>query len=186
MILKELKQKILTLIEEYNPESPLLTDDDDISAKHNDIINQNLFEVARIKKLPKYCEIEVSAGETIDFSDIEKACGYEVYQVGLICGVTYCPKASGTVFKMLQSGTAEIDCFVYPERITAKTKDSYELELSADALEVLPYGIAADLLLMDNSSATYKILRERYETMLNRLDTRYQMPSVSIEGGVMI
>ena len=42
MTLKEMKQKTLRLIEEINPESELLTDDPDISAKINDVINKTV------------------------------------------------------------------------------------------------------------------------------------------------
>jgi hypothetical protein len=107
-----------------------------------------------------------------------------VYQIGLVGGVDYSPKASGTILKILSSGTAEIDIFVYPERITSKTNDSYEFELSADALEIMPYGIAGDLLKSDVSTEYGTIYSTRYESMLQRLDPRYQMASIYIEGGV--
>lgn len=187
MTLLEMKKKVLGLIEELNPNSEYLTDDPDIATKFNEVANQILFELARIKKFPKYVEMEVSEGDLIEFADIEKKCGYEVYQINLVCGVNYVPKANGTVLKILESGTAEIDCFVYPERITASTKDkAYEFELSPDVLEVMPYGIAADLLKSDVSSEYGSVYASRYEAMLNRLDPRYQMNSVYIEGGVDI
>jgi hypothetical protein len=50
----------------------------------------------------------------------------------------------------------------------------------------MPYGIAADLLKSDISSEYGSIYATRYETMLQRLDPRHQMPSISIEGGVSI
>ena len=52
MTLKEMKQKVLGLIEELNPNSELLTDDPDIATKINDVINQVIFELVRMKKLP--------------------------------------------------------------------------------------------------------------------------------------
>lgn len=184
MTLDEMKKKVLGLIEEVNHENANLTEDPDIAAKINDVINQVMYEVARMKKLPKYVEMPVSKGDTVTFQDIEKACGYEVYQLGTVCGVNYTPKANGTVLKILETGTAEIDCFVYPEAITDKTNGSYEFELPADVLEIMPYGIAADLLKSDISTEYGSIYATRYETMLQRLDPRYQMTSVYIEGGV--
>lgn len=182
----EMKKKVLGLIEELNPESDLLTDDPDISTKINDVINQILFEVARIKKIPKYVEMEVNAGDVIEFADIEKECGYEIYQISLVSGVKYSPKANGTILKMLESGTAEIECFVYPERITSKTSDSYEFEVSNDVLEIMPYGIAGDLLKSDVSTEYGSVYSTRYEAMLQRLDPRYQVGFITIEGGVDI
>lgn len=181
----EMKKKVFSLIEELNPNSELLTDDPDISAKYNEVANQVQYELARIKKIPKYVEMNVAAGSIITFADIEKACGSEVYQLATICGVNYTPKASGTVLKILESGTAEIECFVYPERITDKTKGDHELELSQDALEIMPYGIAADLLKSDISTEYGTIYAVRYKELLQMLDPRYQMTSIYIEGGVL-
>ena len=186
MTLGELKKKVLGMIEEYNPLSDLLTDDPDIATKINDVINQILYELARFKKIPKYIEMEVSEGDIITFEDIERECGYEVYQINVICGVRYVPKAEGTTLKMLESGTAEIDVFVYPERITEKTKDSYEFEVSNDVLEIMPYGIAGDLLKSDISAEYGNIYATRYQAMINSLDYRYQMPTYTIEGGLSV
>jgi len=184
MTLLEMKKKVLGLIEEYNPKHELLTDDPDIATKLNDVINHIMYELARLKKIPKYVELEVTQGDIIGFSDIEKTCGYEVYQVSIVGGVNNVPKASGTIFKILESGTAEFDIFVYPERITEKTKDSYEFELSPDVLEIMPYGVAGDLLKSDVSTEYGNIYSARYESMLQRLDPRYQMTSIYIEGGI--
>ena len=183
---EELKKKTLALIEELNPDSPMLTDDPDISAKYNYVANQVMFEMARIKKIAKYVEMPVSAGDLLTFEDIGNAVGYEIYQVGTVVGVRNVPKANGTVFKIMENGTAEIDCFVYPEQITDKTNGNYEFELSADVLEIMPYGIAADLLKSDISSEYGSIYATRYETMLQRLDPRNSMTSIYIEGGVRI
>lgn len=185
MTLKEMKEKVLGMIEELNPNSALLTDDPDIATKFNDVTNQIMFELCRMKKIPKYVEMEVTKGDMVEFADIENACGYEVYQIGMVGGVNFTSKANGTVLKILETGTAEIDVFVYPERITSKTKDSYEFELSADALEIMPYGIAGDLLKSDVSTEYGTIYSNRYESMLQRLDPRYQMTSIYIEGGVL-
>ncbi len=183
----EMKKKVLGLIEELNPNSEHLTDDPDIATKYNEVTNQVMFELARIKKIPKYVELAVTKGDVIEFADIEKECGYEIYQISMVCGVNYTPKANGTVLKILESGTAEIDVYVYPERITEKTKDTaYEFELSPDVLEIMPYGIAADLLKSDVSTEYGSIYATRYETMLQRLDPRYQMSSVYIEGGINV
>lgn len=187
MTLLEMKKKVYSLIEELNPNSEYLTDDPDLQAKFNDVANQVMFELARIRKMPKYVEMEVAEGDLVDFADIEKKCGYEVYQISLVCGVNYASKANGTVLKILESGTAEIDCFVYPERITDKTKDkAYEFELSADVLEIMPYGIAADLLKSDVSSEYGSVYATRYETMIQRLDPRYNLGSIYVDGGVSI
>lgn len=186
MTLAEMKKKVLGLIEELNPNHALLTDDPDIATKLNDVINQIMFELIRQKKIPKYVEKEVTEGELVDFAAIEKECGYEVYQINNVSGVNYAPKANGTVLKILESGTAEIDVFVFPERITANTKDSYEFELSNDVLEIMPYGVAGDLLKSDVSAQYGNIYATRYESMKQMLDPRYSLGTFTIEGGYAV
>lgn len=185
MKLEEMDKKVLALIEELNPDSEHLTDDPDIVAKKRYVTNQVMFELVRLKKLPRYVEFAVNEGDLITFDDIEHECGNEVYQLCTVSGVAYDFKADGTVIKVRESGTLEVECYVFPERITADTKDSYEFELTPDVLEIMPYGIAADLLKSDVSTEYGAIYANRYETMLQRLDPRNNMASIYIEGGVL-
>ena len=186
MKLEEMKTKTLGLIEELSPNHPKLTEDPDIATKFNDVANQVMYELVRIKKLYKYVEMEVSAGDIVELSDIASECGYEVFQVMLFGGVSNTPRAGGTVYKVHEDGTAEIDVAVYPERITDTTKGSYEFEVSEDVLEIMPYGIAADLLKSDVSAEYGSIYATRYESMKQMLDPRYQMQSITFEGGVVV
>ena len=186
MTLAEMRKKVLSLIEEYNEDSENFTDDPDIAAKFISVTNQVMYELARMKKIPKYVEMAVEKGDTLTFEDIGNEIGYDVYQINMIGGVNHQFKANGTMVKILESGTAEVDVFVYPERITDKTSDKYEFELSADALEIMPYGIAGDLLKSDVSTDYGNIYSKRYETMLSRLDSRYNTASIYIDGGVSI
>lgn len=184
MTLLDMNKKVLALVEELNPDSELMTDDPDIAAKINDVTNQIMFELARIKKIVRYVEIEVEKGDMLTFDDLEAECGYEVFQLGTVSGVLCDFRANGTVIKALESGVAEIDLYVYPERITENTKPkAYEFELSPDVLEIMPYGIAGDLLKSDVSADYGQIYSARYESMLSRLDPRYQTAMISIEGG---
>lgn len=187
MTLEEMDKKVLALIEELNPNSEYLTDDPDIAAKKNYVTNQIMFELCRLKKLPKYVEMPVVEGQIVEFADIEKECGYEIYQIAHVGGVKHSPKADGTVLKILESGTIEIEVYVFPERITEKTKGkAYEFELSNDVLEIMPYGIAGDLLKSDVSTEYGSIYATRYEAMKQQLDPRYQMESVYIDGGISV
>ena len=186
MNLKEHKRKTLALIEELNKDNESLTDDPDIEAKFNDVTNQVMFELARVKKIAKYVEFPVTAGSLLTFEDIGREVGYDIYQLATVGGVNISFKADGTVIKVLESGTIEVECYVYPERITDETPDNYEFELSADVLELMPYGVAADLLKSDVSSEYGGVYSARYETMLQRLDPRNHVTSIYIDGGVSI
>lgn len=186
MKLDVMKKKVLGLIEELNPDSEFLTDDPDIATKLEDVITQIMFELARFKKIPDYVEMKVKEGKLIRFEDITDASDYEVYQISVIRGVKYEMKAQGTVIKILEDGVAEIEYFRYPTRITDKNRAKYEIELSQDALEIMPYGVAADLLKSDISSDYGKIYADRYREMKMELDSRYATASIYIDGGVSV
>ena len=181
MTLLEMKKKVLQLIEEVGT-GDNLTDDPDIELKLNTVINQVQNELSRMKKIPAYKEIEVNTNELIRFEDIDDS----VYQIETVRGIEHEMKANGTIIKCLESGTVEIDYFKYPETITETNAKMYEFELSNDALEIMPYGVAADLLKSDVSSGYGQIYAQRYETMLQRLDPRYNMSSVYIDGGIEV
>lgn len=184
MTLEDLMKKVYALIEELNPDSELLTDDPDISAKTYAVINQVMFELARFKKIPRYEEMPVTEGQVVRFEDVAAICGRELYQISNITGARFVPRANGTVLKIQEDGVLEIDFFVYPVRIEEDTDPKeYTFDLSADALEILPYGVAADLLKSDVSAAYGKVYAERYEMMLQRLDSRYSIGGIRMEGG---
>ena len=186
MTLLTMQTKVFALIEELNPDSELLTDDPDIAAKFESVLTQVMFELARYKKIPDYVEMQVEKGSLIRFEDITDETDYEVYQIDVIRGVEHEFKAQGTVIKFLESGTAEIEYFRYPTRITDKNRAKYVFDLSEDVLEIMPYGIAADLLKSDVSAEYGSVYATRYETMKQALDPRYKMDSITIEGGFNI
>lgn len=186
MTLGELKRKVFALIEELDTSKKELTADPDLATKINDVVCQVLYELARLKKIPKYCEMAVHDGDMITFEDIEEEVGYQVFQVSLFGGVLCEPKANNTVFKIREDGIAEIDCFVYPEHIDHRTKDNFELELSPECLEIAVYGIAADILKADVSTEYGTIYATRYESMKQTLDPRYSMNMVTVVGGLNI
>ena len=179
----EMKKKVLALIEELNPNNVNLTDDPDISAKYNHVANQVMYELCRMKKLPRYAETDVEEGDTLDLDGLASVFGNDIYQIISVSGVKYDFKAEGTVIKFLESGTAEIECYVYPPLITEANAKTYIFELSPDVLEIMPYGIAADLLKSDVSAEYGSIYATRYESMLQRLDPRYQSGGITVEGG---
>jgi hypothetical protein len=181
MTLLEMKKKVLQLIEEVSTGTSL-TDDPDIEAKLNAVINQVQNELARMKKIPAYKEIEVTTNDILEFKDIDEA----VYQLEMVRGIENELKANGTIIKCLEDGIVEIDYFKYPKTITKENENDYTFELSNDALEVMPYGVAADLLKSDVSNQYGQIYAQRYETMLQRLDPRYSMSTIYIDGGVEV
>ncbi len=177
MTLLEMKKKVLKLIEEINDKSELLTDDPDIASKINDVINQVQNELARIKKIPAKEEIEVIKGEEVDFEDIDK----NLFQINIVRGVEN--DIIGNTINFYGDGVAKIYYYKYPKQITADTEDSkFIFDLSTDALEIMPYGVAGDLLKSDPSTSYGQVYSNRYEQMLQRLDPRFHTGSIYIEG----
>lgn len=179
MTLLEIKKKVLQLIEEIS-DNANLTDDPDIKAKLNSVINMVQFELARMKKIPAYVSRVVNEGEVVDMNTLDN-----FYQLRLI-RFTGSYELIEDMAVFLEDGTADIYYYKYPVAITDETPDTYEFELSLDALEILPYGVAGDLLKSDVSAQYGAIYSQRYEAMLQRLDSRYSMGGISFEGGVDI
>lgn len=185
MTLKEMKLKVLRMIEEVSTDDKL-TDDPDIKAKLNDVINSVMFEVARMKKIPailteNITDLEYDLKTIKDFYQLEyiKFKNNEGKEVeGL--------SSFGTVVEFPEEGTAKFYYYKYPERITDTTEETYVFELSDDALEVMAFGVAGDLLKSDVSNSYGQIYSQKYETMLQRLDPRYSMGMISFEGGIDI
>lgn len=187
MTLTEKKKDILKLIEEYDKDNNTdFTNDPDIKEKMNSVINHIQYELARIKKLPDYIEMEVKKGDLIKFSDITENKDYEVYQLSTVKGAKYEYKADGTVIKCLEDGILEIDFYRYPVRITDKNATDYEFEISNDVLEIMDYGVAGDLLKSDVSNAYGNVYANRYEQMKQQLDIRYNTGSITIVEGAVV
>lgn len=184
MKLSDIKKKTLSLIEEIDTKEKSLTKDPDIANKLNYVINQVQYELSRVKKIPAYVEKEVLVNDLITFKDIDAI--NDVYQISIVKGAEFEYKADNTIIKCLEDGTLEIEYYKYPLRIDDTTTDEYEFELSDDVLEILPYGVAADVLKSDVSNAYGNVYAERYEQMKQQLDIRYNTGSIEFEGGINI
>lgn len=181
MTLLEMKNDILRMIEEVGVNS--LTDDEDIENKLNSVINQVMFELARIKKIPAFIAKTIEKDDYIfDLRSIENF--YQLFGARFT-GIDGNEKEIDifeTILEVPCEGTLKIRYYKYPERITDDTTDSaYVFELAEDALEVMPYGVAADLLKSDVSNNYGKVYAERYESMKQMLDPRYNVGMIYIE-----
>lgn len=180
MTLKEMKYKTLKLIEEVSTDTTKYTDDPDIDLKINDVINQIQFELARIKKIPAKTEFEVDE-ETKIFEMTDDM--YQIYRItGSDNGFDIIGKE--VIFPDDFVGIVNIYYYKYPERITSNTKDTYTFELDDEVLEIMPYGIAGDILKSDVSNAYGNIYSQRYEAMKQQLDPRFNMGFIEIGEGI--
>lgn len=178
MTLEEMKQKVYSMIEEYSDDAEDLTVDEDLATKMNSVINQVQNELSRYKKIDGYKEMEVAKGEQIKLTNIDQ----NIYQLNIIKGVSYEPIGNTILFN--ESGLANVYYFKYPEQITADTEDTYEFELDRDILEIMPYGVAADLLKSDVSNNYGQVYANRYRELIQSLDSRNGMQSMYFDGGL--
>lgn len=180
MTLEEMKIKVYSLIEEYSEDADDLTEDEDLALKMNSVINQIQNELARFKKIEEYTTVEGTEGSVIDFKDVDD----NLYQLNIVRGLNC--EIIGQKIKFNETGTAEVYYYKYPTQIDIDTEDSQELDLSIDVLEIMPYGVAADLLKSDVSSNYGQIYAERYRELKNELDPRYTLGSVYVDGGIEV
>ena len=181
MTLKEMKQKVLRLIEEIDT-SDKLTSDPDIAEKLNDVINQIMFELCRIKKRLAHEKIEVAAGDVFDMLTLERF--YQLKMVRCEDEVSFEQIDNLLIFE--ENAEVKLFYYVLPEPITYDTADTYEFDVMADVLEIMPYGIAADLLKSDVSTNYGQVYAQRYAELKQMLDPRYSLGMVTFEGGVDI
>ncbi len=185
MTLEDFKLKVYSLIEEYNEDADDLTDDQDLAAKFNSVTNQVMNEISRFKKIPAYTTLDIVFEDGQDeyqiaMNDIDS----NIYQIDVIKNVESIVIGKQVIFN--EEGTAKIYYFKYPEQIDADTEDDHEFELDTDALECMAYGVASDLLKADVSTNYGKLYAERYEQLLQRLDSRNAMGGIYIDGGVEV
>ena len=180
MTLEEMKQKIYSMIEEYSEDADDLTEDEDLALKMNFVINQIQNELTRFKKIPAYTTIDVVKDQEMDYNEIDSM----LYQLNNIRGVKYDTIGNRITFE--EDGTAKIYYYKYPKQINADTEDEYKFELSTDLLEIMPYGVAADLLKSDVSSQYGSVYAARYREMLQQLDPRYGTGAVELAGGIEV
>lgn len=178
MTLEEMKNKVYSMIEEYNEDAEDLTEDEDLALKMNSVINQIQNELARHKKIPAIIELEVEEGQIMLFDEISD----DIYQLQNIKGVDADVNLNEITFN--EEGTAKIYYYKYPTQIDSDTDDDYTFELSRDVLEIMPYGVAGDILKSDVSSQYGQIYFERYRQLLQELDTKYGTMVAYIDGGI--
>lgn len=179
MTLKEFKEAVFSFIEEHDPKAKELTKDVDIADKINAVVNLKMHEIMRYKKITAKDTLDVTEGQEIELSDIDKNC----YQIRKIVGVNYNQEDKFITFQ--EDGTATIYYNKYPKVITSETIDEeYKFEIDIEALEIMKIGVAADLLKTDVSNRFGQIWDNEYQRLLQTLDSRKNTGTIIIGEGV--
>lgn len=205
MTLKDMKIKTFSLIEEYYPEEAGLAEDEDVLNKINGVVNQIQDDLMKYRKInATYTKtINESVDKTItintEISDI-----YQLNKIMLDPLVEYSmPDDNTLVLPEDYEGTLTIYYFKYPTKVLLDPPTTIEVEGEAEPvpydydeeftfdlddvlLEIMPYGIAADLLKMDMISNYGEYFYKRYLEMKNGIDSRKTGGMIFIDGGVDI
>lgn len=181
MTLREMIDRVYSLIEEVNPDSDYLTDDVDYREKICYVTDQINHELARIKRIAVQDITKVKENDEVNLYEEYK----EFYRLKSISGVKYELFENIVTFK--EDGEATIRYYKYPKKIDKETNwETYTFENSMDVLEIMPFGIAADLLKSDVSSQYGRIYEQRYQQALQMLDIKSNEGSATIVGGINV
>lgn len=195
MTLKDMKIKTFSLIEEYYPSLVGLAEDEDVLNKINGVVNQIQLDLMKLRKINAYTEIEIDEDDskTINLKETIDDL-YQLRSIDVGDGVEYkMPNEDILVLPDNYTGIVKVYYYKYPteckltydEGETISDYDSeFNFDLDLDILEIMPYGIAADLLKMDMISNYGKYFYERYLEMKNAIDSRRTSGMIVIDGGI--
>jgi len=198
MTLKEMKIKTFSLIEEYYPEEKGLAEDEDVLNKINGVVNQIQLDLMKYRKISAKMEYDLKDGNILELSEISG-----LYQLNKILDEEYNSiqyDIIGDYEIVFQDKDKLINIYYYKypelvqtiftangdmskEEVSERYDNSFEFELGPDLLEIMPYGIAADLLKMDMISNYGEYFYKRYQEMKNMIDPRINVEMITIEGG---
>lgn len=192
MTLGENKKITLALIEEYSPNHPLLTDDDDISTRLNLIYATNYQELSQNKKILKTKTLKEIKNNTEEGYE-EFSLPSNMYQLKRVVALDknkneveadYWTLGKKIFINKESDAQYILEYYAYPLVITEETDDEFMLEIDQDAQMILPYSVASDILKVDPSS-DYTAFLNAYNGRLQSLDTKREIASITVEEGVL-
>ena len=199
MTLKDMKIKVFSLIEEYYPELSGLAEDEDVLNKINGVINSIQLDLMKYRKIPANTEIDLKATDDriITLSDEIK----DLYQLNKI--ILEPSNADGNKeFILLDDdnlmvndnfeGRIRIFYYKYPKTVQLTFEndterdeydESFKFDIDLPLLEVMPYGVARDLLRLDMISVYGTYFERTYNELKQQLDSRRTAGIITIVGG---
>lgn len=189
MTLGENKKITLALIEEYSPNNRDLTDDEDIALRLNFAYATNYQELSTYKKILKTKILKEITDDDNSEGYTEYTLPSNMYQLKNIIALDennnkvnadYYKVGKKKIYINNSSNYQYIlEYYAYPTVIDEDTDDDFVLELDQDALLILPYMIASDILKTD-PSADYTAFEADYRRLLENLDRSNQTPKVVV------
>lgn len=200
MTLKEMKTKVFSLIEEYYPSESGLAEDEDVLNKINGVVNQIQMDLMPFRKISTSKQIEVAENDD-KIIDLSKSIDdlYQIQKLYFSESTDY-DFITDTTIKLPDDYVGEFTVYYYKypelckvlfkgtdeeqEESKAKQDNSYTFELDDTLLEVMPYGIAADLLKMDMISNYGKYFADEYARRKSQIDSRRTSGQIRGVGGI--
>ena len=184
----ENKKITLALIEEYAPNMETYTEDEDIASRLPFLYNLAYKELAQTKKIiatKTYSEI---ADENKEDRYTSYSLPSDLYQIKNVFAQDSNNKQINVDYYIIGNkiyindntpGNTILEYYKYPQEINEETEDDFYLELDNDAQSLLQYKVADDILKTDPSS-DYTAFATEYQRKLQALDTRRNIPSVTL------
>lgn len=202
MTLKDMKIKVFSLIEEYYPELSGLAEDEDVLNKINGVVNSIQTDLMKYRKLPANQTITIDEADenVITLSETIS----DIYQLNKI---VLNPESVGmsVEYELVDDDTLEVDpgfrgdIQVYYYKIPAQCQltfdsdterdtydEEFEFDIDTPLLEIMPYGIARDLLRLDMISSYGSYFEKTYNELKSQIDPRRTKGIVSFVGGIDI
>lgn len=183
----ESKKQVLALIEEYTPNMDSFTEDKDIELRLPHLFDLAYQELAQNKKITAskiYPEKENKECKYTSYmlpSDL-----YQIKNVFVLdennkkCNADYYILGKNKIYiNDNTEGQTVLEYYKFPLNINEETEDDFYLELDQDAQSVLVYKVASDILKTD-PSADYTAFATEYQRILQLLDSRKNIPSVTL------
>ena len=173
----------------YNTTNLLLTDDEDISTRLNFVYSTSYQELSEKKKIIKTKTLKEISDDEIEEGYTEYTLPGNMYQLKNVIALDdknkkvnadYYTVGKKKIFINNESNYQYIlEYYAYPTFITDETEDDFTLELDQDALMILPYMVAADILKTD-PSADYTAFENECNRKLQEFSTSISTPKVII------
>lgn len=183
------KKLTLALIEEYAPNMVKKTEDDDIALRLPELYQLAYQELALTKKITAtktYAEISDENKEDRYTSYNMPADLYQIKNVFALdennkpINADYYTVGNKIYINDNTAGKTILEYYKYPQEINEETSDDFYLEIDEDAQGLLPYKVADDILKTD-PSADYTAFATEYQRKLQLLDTRKNIPAVTLK-----
>lgn len=184
----ENKKLTLALIEEYAPNMRNKTEDDDIALRLPFLYQLAYQELAVTKKITAVKTYAEVSDENKEDKYIPYSLPSDLYQIKNISAIDdnnnpvnidYYTVGSKIYIKDSTSGKTILEYYKYPQEINEETEDDFYLEIDDDVQNLLPYKVASDILKTD-PSADYTAFATEYQRQLQLLDTRKNIPTVTL------